>query len=65
MTTESDKSCPDCDEAAKLAYSDATTPGFFYPRCRKHRESAPAAISEFDYCFDWFCTIVRESEKRK
>jgi NTP pyrophosphatase (non-canonical NTP hydrolase) len=28
---------PDCDEAAKHAYSDATTPGFFEPKCSKHR----------------------------
>jgi hypothetical protein len=31
--------CPDCDEAAKHAYSDATTPGFFSPFCSKHRPS--------------------------
>ena len=30
--------CADCDEAAKLAYSDATTPGFFEPKCAKHRD---------------------------
>lgn len=29
-------SCPDCHEAAKLAYSDATTPGFFSPLCDRH-----------------------------
>lgn len=29
--------CPDCDEAARQAYSDATTPGFFSPYCEKHR----------------------------
>ena len=29
--------CPDCREAMKHAYSDATTPGFFYDRCEKHR----------------------------
>jgi hypothetical protein len=29
--------CPDCMAAAKHAYSNATTPGFFYPRCEKHR----------------------------
>lgn len=28
--------CKDCDEAAKHAYSDATTPGFFSPKCSKH-----------------------------
>lgn len=28
--------CPDCVEAKKLAYSDATTPGFFKPYCPKH-----------------------------
>jgi hypothetical protein len=35
---ESPKRCMDCDEAAKHAYSDATTPGFFSPKCAKHRE---------------------------
>ena len=30
--------CADCDEAARFAYSDATTPGFFSPKCSKHRE---------------------------
>ena len=29
--------CPDCREAMKHAYSDKTTPGFFYDRCEKHR----------------------------
>ena len=33
--------CPDCDKAASHAYSDATTPGFFFNKCAKHRE-APA-----------------------
>jgi hypothetical protein len=32
--------CADCDEAAKHAYSDATTPGFFSAKCAKHREPA-------------------------
>jgi hypothetical protein len=31
------RNCPDCREAAAHAYSDATTPGLFYPRCEKHR----------------------------
>lgn len=34
--------CPDCDEAAKHAYSDATTPGFFYSKCAKHRSEVMA-----------------------
>lgn len=29
--------CPDCEEAARHAYSDATTPGFFNPKCPKHQ----------------------------
>jgi hypothetical protein len=29
--------CLDCDAAAKHSYSDATTPGFFYDKCEKHR----------------------------
>lgn len=35
--------CTDCDNAARYAYSDATTPGFFSPKCEKHRELAKAA----------------------
>lgn len=31
--------CVDCDKAAKHAYSDATTAGFFYSKCEKHRAS--------------------------
>jgi hypothetical protein len=31
------ESCPDCIEAEKHANSDATTPGFFYRKCSKHR----------------------------
>lgn len=30
--------CPDCDDCARDAYSDATTAGFFYGKCEKHRE---------------------------
>jgi len=33
---EAPKGCPDCNEAAKHAYSDATTAGFFSPKCSKH-----------------------------
>lgn len=29
--------CQDCRKAAAHAYSDATTPGFFYTKCEKHR----------------------------
>lgn len=29
--------CPDCQRAARHAYSDATTPGFFYDKCERHR----------------------------
>jgi hypothetical protein len=31
------QSCPDCIEAKKHAYSDATTAGFFFTECPKHR----------------------------
>lgn len=31
--------CPDCRKAAAHAYSDATTPGFFYTECEKHRQA--------------------------
>lgn len=30
--------CPDCQEAKRHAYSDATTPGFFYTECERHRK---------------------------
>jgi hypothetical protein len=30
--------CADCDACARHAYSDATTPGFFFDKCEKHRE---------------------------
>lgn len=36
--------CPDCRAAMKHAYSDATTPGFFYDRCEKHRKP-PASVN--------------------
>lgn len=44
--------CKDCNEAARHAYSDATTPGFFSPKCEKHREHAasdpkPPSAREF------------------
>ena len=31
--------CEDCKECARHAYSDATTPGFFFDKCEKHRTS--------------------------
>ena len=31
--------CPDCERAAKHANSDATTAGFFYDKCERHREA--------------------------
>ncbi len=31
--------CPDCCAEMRHAYSDATTPGFFYDRCEKHRRN--------------------------
>jgi len=30
--------CPDCQAAKRHAYSDATTPWFFYTECEKHRQ---------------------------
>ena len=35
--------CPDCREAKAHAYSDATTPGFFYTECEKHRKTGEDA----------------------
>ncbi len=32
-----EKDCPDCQAAKRHAYSDATTPGFFFTQCDKHR----------------------------
>ena len=41
MTQHKDEArCADCDAAAKHAYSDATTPGFFSDKCSKHRAVA-------------------------
>lgn len=37
------KYCPDCIAAAKHAYSDATTPCFFYDMCEWHRKQTPDA----------------------
>lgn len=34
--------CPDCIATKKHAYSDATTPGFFYTECEKHRRMPDA-----------------------
>ena len=34
--------CLDCDECAKHAYSDASTPGFFSDKCSKHRKASAA-----------------------
>lgn len=34
---EQKERCADCDKAARLAYSDAATPGFVYDKCEKHR----------------------------
>ena len=36
LPQSSDK-CPDCESAVKHAYSDATTPGFFSPKCTRHQ----------------------------
>ena len=51
MSDTRQERCADCNEAAKHAYSDATTPGFFSPKCSKHRdaspEPAPAPIPEW------------------
>lgn len=30
-------SCFDCNEAKRHAYSDSTTPGFFFDKCDYHR----------------------------
>lgn len=35
--------CPECQECKRHAYSDATTPGFFYDKCEKHREEVKDA----------------------
>ena len=33
--------CADCRAARRHAYSDATTPGFFYTECDLHRKPTP------------------------
>lgn len=41
--------CPDCAEAARLAYSEAATPGFFNPKCSKHQTTKqPTEVKEGD-----------------
>ena len=42
--------CPDCDKAARHAHSDATTPGFFYPTCEKHRPVAAPEQARSESC---------------
>lgn len=37
----SEADCLDCQAAKRHAYSDATTPGFFYAQCDKHRAQQP------------------------
>jgi hypothetical protein len=37
QTEDAQRSCPDCDAAARAANSDATTPGYFYRKRSKHR----------------------------
>jgi 5'-deoxynucleotidase YfbR-like HD superfamily hydrolase len=36
--------CQDCIEARRLAYSDATTAGFFAPYCEKHNPTANKSL---------------------
>lgn len=45
-TTKQPELCPDCADAARLAYSDATTPGFFNPKCAKHSAKQPDEVKE-------------------
>lgn len=37
MKSDMSERCTDCEAAARHANSDATTPGFFYDKCEKHR----------------------------
>ena len=32
-----DGPCEDCRAAARLAFSDATTPGFYFSKCERHQ----------------------------
>lgn len=32
--------CKDCDDCYRHANSDATTPGFFYGKCERHRKAS-------------------------
>lgn len=36
-----EEDCPDCRKATAHAYSDSTTPGFYYTKCEKHRLQHP------------------------
>ena len=39
--------CPACQACRRHAYSDATTPGFFYTECEKHRRPGIAGAAGF------------------
>lgn len=50
-----DAPCAECDECAKQANSDATTPGFFHNKCPKHRaadEKPPFKVIERSYGYE-------------
>ena len=49
--------CEDCNAAMRLAYSDATTPGFFPDKCEKHRVQETVVAPEPE-CPD--CGLMEE-----
>lgn len=55
--------CKDCDDCARHAYSDATTPGFFYDKCEKHRltpAAPPFLPSKGDDCKRGFVIQINQ-----
>ena len=58
--------CADCDECARHAYSDATTPGFFYSKCEKHRQASVAPlVKEIDATIEKYGPSRKDDMLRK
>lgn len=55
--------CKDCDDCARRAHSDATTPGFFYDKCELHRKPQPIAAHPDGEPVDWQDEIKYLEEK--
>ena len=53
--------CSDCQACARHAYSDATTPGFFYTECEKHRQPGIQGAAGFTYVQEM---TIEEAKRR-